>query len=418
MKFLLNSIGTRGDVEPFITFAVFLKEQGHEVKCVFPEQFRLLSEDAGIPFASLGPEFIQLVEGDDGKLVMGGKGSMFKKLKAYIRLYKAGVKINRKLVAIQHDLIESEKPDRIIYNGKSSYPILWEINNPRKTILVSPIPCLIHPVWDHPHVGFKGDYGKFLNKLTYKLATYGLIQNVKSTTKSYRANRNISGRDLKNSILNQKLVYAISPSIFPKPDYWPKNVQVLGYHERNKTNHWVPTDSLESFLAENPKCLFVTFGSMLNDEPEVKTAIIMTAAEKLGIPLLINTAAGGLIEPDTYDKSKFHFVSNIPYDWVFPKVYGVIHHGGSGTTHLTMKYGCASMIIPHIIDQFLWNDILSEAGVGPKGMQVTKLAQTNLEISMRDLFQNEAYKISAKKMSDSMLGEGDMKQKLIDYFCD
>ena len=72
MQFLLHSIGTRGDVEPFVTFAGFIKEQGHEVKCVFPEQFRSLSADAGMPCASLGMEFIQLIEGEDGKLVMGG----------------------------------------------------------------------------------------------------------------------------------------------------------------------------------------------------------------------------------------------------------------------------------------------------------------------------------------------------------
>lgn len=347
---------------------------------------------------------------------MGGKGGFFKKLKAYIRLYKEGVIINKELVRIQYDLIESEQPDRIIYNGKSSYPILWEINNPGKTFLVSPIPCLIHPVWELPHVGFKGDYGKFLNKLTYKLATYRLIQNVKSTTKPYRKFNNISGGDLKESLLKQKLVYAISPSIFPKPHYWPENAKILGYHERVKTNHWEPSPELNEFLKKNPKCLFATFGSMLNDEPEQKTKIFMEVAKDLDIPLIINTAAGGFIEPKDYDKEQFHFLSRIPYDWIFPKIHGVIHHGGSGTTHLAMKYGCASMIIPHIIDQFLWNDILSNAGVGPKGMQVTKLKASNLKSKMKDLYDNSTYRTSAKGMKSKIEGEGGMKQQLVDFF--
>lgn len=417
MKFLLSSIGTRGDVEPFITFAVFLKEQGHEVKCIFPEQFRYLVDDADIPFASLGSEFIDLVEGEDGKLVMGGKGSVFKKLKAYIRLYKEGVKINKELVRIQHELIKEEQPDRIIYNGKSSYPILWEISNPGKTILVSPIPCLIHPVLELPHVGFKGNYGKFLNKLTYKLATFGLIQNVKSTTKPYRIEKNITGRDLKRSILRQKLVYAISPSIFPKPNYWPENAKVLGYHERVKTNNWTPTAELVEFLEKNPKCLFATFGSMLNDDPQQKTVDLLNVAKELNIPVIVNTAAGGFMEPDEYDSNQFHFLSRIPYDWIFPKVHGVIHHGGSGTTHLAMKYGCASMIIPHIIDQFLWNDILSKLGVGPKGMKVTDLSVSTLKSKMKDLYENESYKEAAIKMKQKMESEGDMKAKLIEHFC-
>lgn len=416
MKFVLNSIGTRGDVEPFITFAVFLKEQGHDVRCVFPEQFRFLAEDAEIPFSSLGSEFIDLIESDEGKLVMGGKGSLWKKLKAYIYLYNEGVRINKKLVQIQHDLIESEKPDRIIFNGKSSYPILWEMNNPGKSILVSPIPCLIHPVHNLAHVGFKGNYGKFINKLTYKLANFGLIKNVGSTTKRYRIELNVSERMLRKNILKQRLVYAISPTVFPKRDYWPDNVEVMGYHERVKTNHWEPSVELEQFLNVNPKCLFATFGSMLNDEPEQKTKIIMNVARKLNIPMVINTAAGGLVEPESYERTKFCFVNQVPYDWILPKVYGVIHHGGSGTTHITLKNGCASLIIPHIIDQFLWNDILSQAGVGPKGMDVTKLSEKLLTDKMEQLYNNEDYRVKSGEFALKMKSESVLKTELVNYF--
>ena len=62
----------------------------------------------------------------------------------------------------------------------------------------------------------------------------------------------------------------------------------------------------------------------------------------------------------------------------FPKIYAVIHHGGSGTTHQGLKYGCATMIIPHIIDQFVWNKIIYNIGAGPKGIKVDKITTKNL----------------------------------------
>ena len=66
-------------------------------------------------------------------------------------------------------------------------------------------------------------------------------------------------------------------------------------------------------------------------------------------------------------------------------MYATIHHGGSGTTHMALKYGCASMIIPHIIDQFTWNKIIHEKGLGPLGMKVSKLTTAKLEPKLLEL---------------------------------
>jgi len=40
MKIILISIGTRGDMEPFLAIGDILIEKGHKVICAFPEQFR------------------------------------------------------------------------------------------------------------------------------------------------------------------------------------------------------------------------------------------------------------------------------------------------------------------------------------------------------------------------------------------
>ena len=207
------------------------------------------------------------------------------------------------------------------------------------------------------------------------------------------------------------MIYTISPSIFPRPDYWNKNIKVLGYHERDKTVNWKAGRSLEQFVANHDKILFITFGSMTNPRPDEKTKIILDILEQHQIPTIINTASGGLLEPAKYDTKLFHFVKQIPYGWIFPKMYAVIHHGGSGTTHMSIKYGCATMIIPHIIDQFAWNDIVSNLGLGPRGIVVSKITKQNLEPKILDLFQNQAYKTKAAQVSREMKGE-DFRERL------
>jgi len=412
MKIILISIGTRGDMEPFLAIGEILKEKGHQVICAFPEQFRDLVEDSNLEFASLGSKYIEMLESDVGKAAMGESGSGLKKFLANVKLARKSTEINKELVNKQYELIESEIPDRIVYNGKVIYPIIWGLNNRGKNILVCPLPYM-HYVRDHTHVAFNSNFGPFLNKLTYSLANFGLVTTVKITKRWLKITRKITRKQIRNAILSNKAIYSISPSLFSRPDYWNENLKVLGYHERNKALNWRPDKDLNDFLEKhkNNRILLITFGSMTNPEPEEKTKIIMDILERNKIPAIINTASGGLVKPDRYDSELLHFVSRIPYHWIFPKIYGVIHHGGSGTTHLALKYGCATMIIPHIIDQFVWNKIIYDMGAGPKGVKVGKITKKNLELKILELVNNTSFKKKAEQVANQMKKE-DFKEEL------
>jgi len=410
MKIILISIGTRGDMEPFLAIGEILKEKGHQVICAFPEQFRNLVEDSNLEFASLGTKFIEMLDSDDGKAAMGGSGSGLKKFLANVKLAKNQTEINKELINKQYEIIESEIPDRIVYNGKVIYPIIWGLNNRGKNILVCPLPYM-HYVRNHTHVAFNSNYGPFLNKLTYSLANFGMIMTVMITIKWLKITRKITRKQIRNALLSNKAIYTISPSLFSRPDYWNENLSVLGYHERNKVINWRPDKDLNDFLEKHNRILLITFGSMLNPEPDEKTKIIIDILERNKIPAIINTASGGLVKPDKFDSELLHFVSRIPYDWIFPKIYGVIHHGGSGTTHLALKYGCVTMIIPHIIDQFVWNKIIYNMGAGPKGIKIGKITTKNLEPKILELVNNSSFKKKAKQVANQMENE-DFREEL------
>ncbi len=402
MKFLLISLGTRGDIEPFLAMGSLLQKNGHEVACCFPEQFAHLVKEEGFAFFSLGPEFLKLIDSDAGQSIMGGiQTKPWKRLYYLYQLYKDSKAINQKMFAIQHELVNMYQPDHIIFHPKTTYA--FTLRSVRKSIL-SPIPCMIHTVKGRPPVGLNFNWGPMVNSLLYKFTVSAFTKNIRSIASTFTENK-LSLKELKSSLLETNILYMISPSLFVRPDYWPQNAQVFGYLERDKTTQWKPTDALQDFLSQHAKPIVLSFGSMVNGQAEKVTKMFMDIFEAHNIPAIINASSGGLKEPETYNYDLFHFVKDIPYDWIFPKVYGVIHHGGSGTSHMVTKYGCVSLIIPHIIDQFMWNEILSDQGVGPKGVSIRKLNCAKLELLIHDFYKNEAYKKNAMELSSKMKDE-------------
>ena len=409
MKILLTAIGTQGDIEPFLAIAKILKEKGHKVICAFSEQFRDLTESCDIEFASLGRKIYDLSDSEIGRIIMGG-GTGLKKIIAIYKFTRNSTRANKEKESLLYELIQQEKPDKILYNSKTTCPILWERNNAGKTIFLSPFPYL-HYVKGHSMLVFGKNFGTFINKLTFKLYEFGVATAALITKKWLNIEGKIKRSDLIKNVRERRFIYTISPSLFPRPSYWKSNVTVLGYHELKRKSDWKPDKEVTEFIEKNKKIVFVTFGSMPNTEPEYRTKVILDILERNKIPAIINTAAGGLIKPKKYNSDLIHFVSQVPYDWFFPKMYAIIHHGGSGTTHLAIKYGCATMAIPHFIDQFVWDKIISELGVGPRGVKVSRMTIQKLEPKVIELLNNKSYKEKSAIISNQ-LNKEDFKDEL------
>lgn len=392
-------------MEPFLAVGEMLAEKGHEVVFAFPAQFAELVPD-NYPFHALSPKFIELVESEEGKLIMG-KASLWTKFRALLYLYKEGMKVNQEMAQQQYQIVAQETPDLIIHHAKCNYPPLWGMQQEgHRTVLLSPVLYLIHPVEGHPHVGFNRNLGAFLNRLTYRIANFGLVKTIYDVQKHLPTTTTFSRATIKKAVKAQKLVFTVSESLFKRPAEWPKNVQVLGYHERNKQLDWQPDTSLTEFLGRHQKVLFLTFGSMINADPEATSRMLFEVLDKLGIATIINTAAGGLLRLEEFaQKDTFYFTARIPYDWILDKVYAIAHHGGSGTTHAGLKYACPTLIIPHIIDQFGWNHLIAEIGAGPKGIGINKLKAHQFEQLILDLMNNPKYKQAVDQITTQMSNE-------------
>ncbi len=221
----------------------------------------------------------------------------------------------------------------------------------------------------------------------------------------------ITVSSIKRTMLEkEKTFYTISPSLFPKPANWPLNTSIVGYHERDTAVDWQPDEKLLLFIRKHEKIIFITFGSMSNPNPKEKTRSIVEVLKRNNIPAIINASWGGLEKTDELPDNIF-FTGDLPYSWIFPKIYAVIHHGGSGTTHTALKYACPSLIIPHVLDQFFWDKTIAKLQLGPKGISIRKFNEKEFEPKVLDLYYNKDYKKNASMISRKMQSESD-KNKL------
>jgi UDP:flavonoid glycosyltransferase YjiC (YdhE family) len=95
-------------------------------------------------------------------------------------------------------------------------------------------------------------------------------------------------------------------------------------------------------------------------------------------------------------------------------MYATIHHGGSGTLHTSLRAGCASMVIPHLGDQFIFDQMAFRAGVGPRGIRISKLEKAGLKKKILDLLHNPVYKTNAEKIAAKMAAE-DMEDEVYEF---
>jgi len=401
MKIFITSIGTRGDIEPFLALGKRLEIQKHDIVYCFPIQFKALL-DEGSNYHPLSAKFLKLINSTEGSTVMGN-GNFFKKTKALLSLYSKGKEVSKTIANEHLKALRFEKPDVIIQHPKCAVPFLWHLKFETKIITYSPVPFVLHPVYKHPHIGWPYLKNSMYIKMSYRISKYAWKKQIYDVQSQLISIFKFSKSEIEQALLNNKFVYSVSPQLFQRPDYWPEHIDVLGHHERETAFDFNPTEALKKFIEMHEKILFLTFGSMVNDNPVQTSTLIYKVIDELGMPCIVNTSSGGLVPVEDYaNNSSFLFLDRIPYSWLFKRIHAVIHHGGAGTTHMGIKHGLPTLIIPHIIDQFMWNRLVYKRGLGPKGISINTINSKTLKPLIKRLFTNDSFKTNAEQIASQM----------------
>jgi len=322
------------------------------------------------------------------------------------------------MIKEQRDLFVELTPDRVIFHPKCLVARVWGMQFPERAICLSPVPNILHPVRNYPHIGITTPLGGWANWHSFALINRVAARMVVKYVKPYSAD--FPGLDIRSGSVYQHMLkwertlYLISPTLYPPPEHWPEHAKVMGYFERPKMGNWSPPPDLTDFLAQfnAEKITFITFGSMVNAAPEMTTRAILSVLRDHQIPAIINTSSGGLQRLEQEAPSHVLFVSDIPYEWVFPRVHSIVHHGGSGTLHTATKHGRPSLIIPHIIDQFFWNRQVAKLGLGPLGVKIKRLNANSFAPLLLDLRNTSSYAEIAIQLSVRMSNEAQVDKLL------
>ncbi len=197
-----------------------------------------------------------------------------------------------------------------------------------------------------------------------------------------------------------------SPALFPPPPDWKDRVHLCGFLNLPESSEDEPLpDGLERFVEAGPPPVYMTFGSMLRDDPEPReiTALLVEACWLAGCRAVIqsNWAAAGDIplHPDVFP------VTRSPHRRVFPRCAAVVHHGGAGTTQAATRAGCPSIVVEHASDQPLWGAVLQRRGLAPRVLHRRTVTPVKLARAIRAVLRTPAMAGRARAVGSRMAGE-------------
>ncbi|KAK0122256.1 hypothetical protein ONS95_010507 [Cadophora gregata] len=162
--------------------------------------------------------------------------------------------------------------------------------------------------------------------------------------------------------------YCWSPALIPKPFDWPSHIDVCGFFFRNAPDY-TPFPEFDAFLRIGPPPIYIGFGSIVMDNAEKMTKIIIGAVKSCGVRAIVSEGWSKLGKGAEADPGIL-FIGDCPHEWLFKHVTAVIHHGGAGTTACGLVNGRPTAIVPFFGDQPFWANMVAAAGAGPIPIRV------------------------------------------------
>ncbi|KAI0533803.1 hypothetical protein GGR58DRAFT_485207 [Xylaria digitata] len=198
--------------------------------------------------------------------------------------------------------------------------------------------------------------------------------------------------------------YCWSPALIPKPNDWGNHIDIAGFYFLNLASSYVPDPELSAFLAAGPPPVYIGFGSIVVDDPDGLTSMIFNAVAETGVRALVSKGWGGLGADSMEVPDGVFMLGNVPHDWLFKKVSAVCHHGGAGTTAAGIQAGKPTIIVPFFGDQPFWGAMVARSGAGPDPIPYSKLTAEGLAEAIRIALKPETQD-KAKELGEKIREE-------------
>ena len=358
MNILLLTIGSAGDVHPFVGLGLALRSRGHAVKIITNPFF---GEVAG----RVGLELIPLATADNFRKALAdpllwhhrkGMKTVFdivldglrETYDAVANNYVAG---NTVVVASSLGLaarIAQDKfniPMATVHLSPSQFRSC--ISPPKLSGLFMP-PWL--PMWAKRSLWNGGD-------------RFVLDPMLAPRINALRADLGLAPVDgiLRDFWNSPQRVIGLFPDWFAQPQAdWPPQSRVTGFPRFDESQAHPVDPGLDHFLADGPPPIVFTPGSaMYHGHAFFRDSL--EACRRLNRRGIFLTRCREQI-PNDLPSTVRHF-EYAPFSQILPQAAALVHHGGIGTSAQAMAAGCRQLITPYAHDQFDNGDRLRRLGV-------------------------------------------------------
>ncbi|RAK98717.1 UDP-Glycosyltransferase/glycogen phosphorylase [Aspergillus ibericus CBS 121593] len=386
LNIVIQIVGSRGDIQPFLALGTALQAHGHRIRIATHDTFAPFVQASNLEFYPIGGNPNQLMA------YMVKNPGLIPRMKS-IRAGEIAKKQQMMAEMLRGCWQSCIAPDPV-----SGTPFVADaiIANPPSFAHVHcaqalgvPLHLMFTMPWSatgrfpHPLANLRnGGEREWVNWVSYGVVDWLAWQGLGDVINDWRKNDlnlepiAMSEGPFLLQTLKVPYTYCWSPALVPKPDDWPANLEVCGFFFRDPPDYKPPA-ALETFLSSGPPPIYIGFGSIVLDDPEKMTRILIEAVQQTGIRALISrgwSKLGGI------DCENVMYLDDCPHEWLFQRVSAVIHHGGAGTTACGLRYGRPTFIVPFFGDQPFWGEMVAANGAGPspiphEHLDAEKLAQ-------------------------------------------
>ncbi|MBN1966784.1 MAG: glycosyltransferase family 1 protein [Anaerolineae bacterium] len=405
MNIVVITVGSRGDVQPYLALSLGLTRAGHTVTLATHSSYREWIAGYGLAFAP--------IEGDPRAMIEDGLAQ------SWMESGRNGLEFVRQF----RELMGAVLTQAVLDAWRAAKGADFLVASSLGSFAVVPIaekegipwlPVYLQPV--HPTTAFPGStfptgikLGGPFNLLTGVVGSQMFWQVLRPGINRVRTEHMGLppsppwGPYYVLELQGYPTLYAYSPAFLPRPRDWPAHVHVLGYLFLDEPQDWQPPDDLAAFLAAGPPPVYVGFGSMATRDPAATTQIVLDALAQAGQRGVLLTGWAGIADvtlPETV-----HRLESAPHDWLFPRMAAVVHHCGAGTTAAGLRAGVPTVGVPFFGDQSFWADRIVAAGVGPESIPRAGLTAGRLAYAIRVATTHEPLRERAAALGQAIRAE-------------
>ena len=399
MKVVISTLGSRGDIQPYLALAMALQQAGHRVTLSAPQTYAEWIQSYGV---NVHPVRFNPQEVMHNISKRGSKLAAFREMR---HLMDKGV-----MQALGDCWQAAQDADFMVQTGTGSNAL--EIASQRGipvafSYLVPMAPTRAFPSFFLP---FRFSLGGGYNRLTYSLVSLALWLTVGGrTVNRWRSRLGLSPWRSESEMLNYARslgtpsLYGFSQSVLPRPPDWDPYQHITGYWFLPAQPGWEPPADLLRFVESGPPPTYVGFGSMSSENPEHQARLAVRALELSGQRGVLATGWGGIAHIPV--SSSILFTKDVPHEWLFPRMAAVVHHGGAGTTSAGLRAGIPSVITSFGGEQRAWADLVVKLGVGEHIPAMKSLTPEKLSQAIRTAVNDHALRSRAASLGAQIRAE-------------